>query len=704
MVNIFKRFINWILNFFSKKKGKEESEVKLPKEEKTVPSEPKSETEIETPSKEEITKSNDVQVTEEKKKQITHKPRIKKPPPEQRKKHEKPIRKERRTHRAKEKEVDLGKTKKTTTTKHVSSPNELLPKTQDESKKSEKPSLSLPYILSPYIEINFDKAKVFLILPKQILPINTSVNISSQNEFEYRLKINSEEKRITAKVSKNEKTIEIEEKRIELKETLHDFEVNFPKEISGKTYKYKHKDNMFYIFLPSGNSGKMYYLYDETGTVNPLPKRNVWILLHEEFELLIEPDIIEERWIWENYQPLNINLKESNELIIRNRGTGTEKSINCEPTFTFDTSNAIFDDFGEISPICTENNLKINAPNKNSSGWAVWIQNKRAGSKLVKNDWTGDEPLVLNLPDDLPCELGEFQIDICEQKGEPITTLFFRYIPSLGLQYNKDLILPDPQKGHKTENIEIILENPEDFALNTNCRVVDAQKGFRILVPPENDTVRFSISQKNMPETIVNLQITLPRLKWRTSKQEFWGSKTLQIKREDLISGEDFYLFVLTNSLSKYNLSIVLESNGKKLQEVKFVRKGVDYTFLFNRFYDTIRKNKKRLKLQILIEKNGHVIGEVPIAFIHEIKSIHKKPEEHVGKKINLVPLVKDGKGRIRKGKGFSKVEFLKAGIEIGYIKRLNIPYDKRRKTIHQHNVEKLKALLGVRGHGDRSD
>jgi len=701
MVNIFKRFISWILSFFSKKRNEKEQknvsqgEVKLAKGKETKVNEEK------TLSIKEVTKNIEDQRTKEKEEEVIHKPRIKKSPVERREKHKTTIGDKRGIHRLKEKEVDLGKAKKTTTTKHVSPPKELLQKTQDESKKSEKPSLSLPHILSPYIEINFDEAKVFLVLPKQILPID-SIDISSQNELEYRLKINSKEKEITAKVSKNEETIEVEEKRMELKEPLHDFEVNFPEEIGGKTYKYKHKDNMFYIFLPSGNSGKMYYLYDETGIVNPLPRHNVWILLHEDFKLFIEPINEDLRWIWENYQPLNINLKESNELIIRNRKTGTEKKISCELTFTFDTSNAIFDDFGEISPIFTENIIKINAPNKNSSGWAVWIQNKRVGSKLVKNDWTGDKPLVLNLPDDLPCKCGEFQIDICEQKGEPITTLFFRYIASLWLQYNKDLILPDPQKGHRTENIEIILENPEDFELNTNYKVVEAQKGFRILVPPENDTVRLFISRKNMPETMVNLQITLPRLKWRTSKQEFWGSKPIQIKREDLILGEDFYLFVRSNSLSKYNLSIVLESNGEKFQEAKFVRKGVDYTFLLNQFYDTIKKNKKRLKLQIIIEKDGHVVGEIPIAFIQEIKSTHKKPER-VDKKINLVPLVKGGKG-IRKGKGFSKGELLKAGIEIGYVKRFNIRYDKRRETIHQHNVEKLKALLEVNINGDRSN
>ncbi len=516
------------------------------------------------------------------------------------------------------------------------------------------------------------------------------------------MKINSEEKRISAKVIKNEKIIEIEEKRIELKEPLHDFEVYFPKEIRGKIYKYKHKDDAFYIFIPSGNFGKMYYLYDETGAVNPLPKRNVWILLREEFELLIEPDIIEEMWIWENYQPLNIDLKKSNELIIRDRGTGTERRISCEPTFTFDTSNAIFDDFREISPIFIGDNIKISAPNKNSSGWKIWVQNKRTGFKLVRDGWTGDESLVLNLPDDLPCECGEFQLDICEQKGEPITTLFFRYIPSLQLQYTKELILPNTEEGHEIENIEIILENPKDFEISTNHEVTDDQKGFRIIMPPENDTVRFSISQKNKLETIANLQITLPRLKWRTSKQKSWGGKIFQIKREELISGEDFYIFVRTNSSSKYGISILLESNDNKIQEARLERKGIDYTFLLNQFYDTIKKNKGKLKLKIIIEKDRHVVGEVPIAYIPEIKSPPKKLEP-VNKKVNLIPQVRGGKG-FRRGKGFSKGELLKAGIEITYARRLNIPYDRRRKTIHKHNVEILKVLIGGENNGDRSD
>ncbi len=235
MVNILKRFINWILNFFLRKRGRkeykeitrtieekpvkesesairkdlleakeelqhtkeieseqediyckgeirptEEEETKS-KKEKTVITEPKSETDIETPSKEEITKSTDDLAKEERKKQITRKPWIKKSPTEQKKKRKEPIRKEKRTHKQKEKEVDLGKTKKTTIRKRTSSAKELSPKTQNESKKPEKPSLSLPHLLSPHIEINFNEAKVFLVLPKQILPIDTSVDISSQN-------------------------------------------------------------------------------------------------------------------------------------------------------------------------------------------------------------------------------------------------------------------------------------------------------------------------------------------------------------------------------------------------------------------------------------------------------------------------------------------------------------------------------------------
>ena len=45
-----------------------------------------------------------------------------------------------------------------------------------------------------------------------------------------------------------------------------------------------------------------------------------------------------------------------------------------------------------------------------------------------------------------------------------------------------------------------------------------------------------------------------------------------------------------------------------------------------------------------------------------------------------------------RSGKGFSIKEFKKAGLNKSLARKLKIPFDKRRKTTHDQNVEALKA------------
>jgi ribosomal protein L13E len=44
-----------------------------------------------------------------------------------------------------------------------------------------------------------------------------------------------------------------------------------------------------------------------------------------------------------------------------------------------------------------------------------------------------------------------------------------------------------------------------------------------------------------------------------------------------------------------------------------------------------------------------------------------------------------------RKGKGFSKKEVIDAEMDLKDMRRLNIPYDKRRKSSHQSNINTLR-------------
>ncbi len=48
----------------------------------------------------------------------------------------------------------------------------------------------------------------------------------------------------------------------------------------------------------------------------------------------------------------------------------------------------------------------------------------------------------------------------------------------------------------------------------------------------------------------------------------------------------------------------------------------------------------------------------------------------------------------LRHGRGFSLAELREAGISLGEARRLGIPVDKRRRSMHKHNVEILSEFL----------
>jgi hypothetical protein len=458
---------------------------------------------------------------------------------------------------------------------------------------------SLVRIQSPYIELDLDKAKVFLVIPEQQFETNAETNIPK--ELHYKLEINGNIEDIPAKVS-SINIATVEEKRIELTQPLNKFKITYPNELQGRVYSYQHRCEILYPFIAIGNNrGRMYYLYDKDENMNPLPKKSVWILLKESFEVP-DVDIIEERWIWEKYQPLLINLKNKDELVIKNRQTKEEKKIPCEPSFSIECDALIEDDFKDISPLITGKWIKIVAPRENPSGWSVEVQNKQVGPK----SWTGEKPLELKLPDDLPCECGEFQVNIFDKEdGNPVETLFFRYVPSLQLKFPRDLIAPDPNKGHKEETIEILFgEDFQDWELKheETIKYENIENGYKIELPPQQDVIHFSLMKKGKSETETRVKITIPRLKWRTSKSESWFDRPIQIKRNELISGDNFYLVVCTNDFSKrYEFLGILETDGQKMQEAKFHRNGMVYNLLLNQFFDTIKKTKAALSFVLML-------------------------------------------------------------------------------------------------------
>lgn len=651
---------------------------------------------------------------EEKKEEKTpkgtkRKPYIKKTPTEEsKKKRERHPPTERKILPKKKKEtIDLGNASKRKYKRMIKS-------TQDdkeiiEEKKEEKPEEKVVPIRieSPFVDINLDELRVSLVLPRQQFELDNFEEVPKQ--IKYKIEINGEGRiEIPVKVkSINQNVAQAQEKRVYLEKPLESFKILFPNEFQGRTYIYNHRGKNLYVFIAIGNNrGRLHYLYDNDGKLNDILKRDVWILLHEDFELKTEEVIVEEnKWMWDKYRPFLVNLKKINNLEIENKKTGNKEKLPCCNSFFIEGEQLIEDDFEEESPLILGNTLKIKAPKENPSGWCLWIQSKETGSKIVTENWSGAEELHLILPDCLPYEYGEFQVDVCQRNVSiPDETLFFRWIDFIGLKYPKNLIIPNHDQGNKVEHVEIKLKKLEDWDLkcreNLKPKIGD-DNICRFDVPPEIDVVHLSIAKKGNPGNELNLKITIPRLKWKTSKQSFWRDRIHKIKRESL--DLDGYLIIRTNDLkNKYDLIATLEANGKQLQEARFIRKGIDYLTDLKRFYDTIKGNKEDLKLKAKIMKDSQLLSTVEVLdFKKEISPIKKRVNQKIKSKrrskighkaVKILAFVKC-RNRMRKGKGFSEKEIIEAEINFDDLDRINITYDRRRKSYHQINITTLKKL-----------
>lgn len=516
--------------------------------------------------------------------------------------------------------IDLGssKRKKLRSDKQLQQPSEV--SIDDIAMEKE----NLQRVESPFVEIDLDESKVFLILPQQQFKVDTADEIPQQLSYDFQL--NGEKKKVTVKVTDNNRGfVSVQEKRIHLENPLGNFQVVFPGELQGRTYSYSHNNQNLYAFVAIGNNrGRMHYLYDKDRNINSLPKRDVWVLLNEDFELKIEPDLIEERWIWEKYRPLRVDLKEMDELIVKNSQTNEEERLPCETTFSIKGEQLVEDDFKYEMPIFIGKTLKIKAPWKNDSGWNIWIQNKVAGYRVVAENWNGAESINLKLPDDLPCECGEFQMDICHRDtGIPDETLFFRWLPFIELCYSKELIIPDPHQGHKSELIKINFGDIQEWELKYKAtqKTEFVEDGYyQIELPPEEDTLPFSIAKRGKPETGIGIQLTIPRLKWKITEMTPWKDKKLKIDRNKLARGEELDLFINTNDqINKYEISAFLEEKGQPRQgPVRFKLRGGLYLLGLNEFYDTIDSYKGEIELKIIIQREGYpqILGEFEIIYI----------------------------------------------------------------------------------------
>lgn len=561
---------------------------------------------------------------------------------------------------------------------------------QQEELKAQQRNKS--FIKSSFVEINLDEATIYLVLPRQTLGKDEIDNLLKT--VTYKIKLNDKENEVIAKIKQwRNGNFFIEKIEIPIEEPLQEFEIIYPSELEDRKYTYRHhNDKIMYVFSANGNNkAKMDYLFNENGEKNLLLKKKLWIILHEDYELLTKPEIIIESYPWNSYQLFHLDLRNIEVLKISNRTHKTEDDFPTIPTFNFE-GKQVEDDFKYECPLFIGNNLKLFAPNENSDGWNVWIQNSSGDYKIFKS-WNGNEALSLNLPGDLPTEYGEFQVDICQQGTKvPDDVLFFRYIPLIELDYPHSLIIPDAKVGHKPEIINIVFEQNSVWKLNCeNNELLDKINKFNyeLNLPIENDSIKFYISKYDEDENRVTCKITVPRLKWKTSRNKSLIDKPINVNREDLIYGEQFNIFIQTNDFNNgYSIIGKIEENRESLQAGIFVRNGFEHIIGLNQFFDTIKSNFNQLTFKIEIYESETK------SFVKSLDIFRFKSEQTKRKKIMArVKYSRKFGNKTKRGKGFSKKEMKDAGLTKADILKYCVPFDKRRKSAYNNNTNLLKRL-----------
>lgn len=571
-------------------------------------------------------------------------------------------------------------------------PRETMKKEEPKGKEEQKEERKSWPLKAPYVELDLETGYVFLVIPQQRIMAPPDIKLS---RVRYIIQVDDQQFEQFSEVTCTNNNLWVKEQRVELEAPFRDFSVTYPPEMFSRDYKYVHPHpQKVYIFIwTSDNRARMYYLDRERGIV---PQRSDVILLAPaEADIQPEPYRITKRWIWEEYWVFYLDLRHASKLLIGQPSPNLPLEILCRPEFALEGSALVADDFVASMPLFTEGPIRIVAPQPTPHGWAVWIQSKKGEYCRITAKWTGDAPLELPISEEPPWEAGEFQVDIYDvENNKPLSTLFLRYVPEIRLEeVPLHPLLPDDKLGHTNYQIRLYL--PPNWKITSNIPPYKQSKSFIFLYPSEQDVLRFCVMEKDKPHTQVTVQVTIPRVRWRFYQSQSpnkvpWRDKPLQFSRERIIPGEVTYL-QLTTGMDRQctRMQALLETSGEIVQEREMKRLEEFYTLELNALYDTICDESEALHLKVLMEiaNKDPWSAEQIVAYFPAMNPVATLDQQAY--------VITGGRRRKkRKGRGFSFSELEATGLGENSVRRAKIKVDKRRKTAHSWNIEKLRKLV----------
>lgn len=304
---------------------------------------------------------------------------------------------------------------------------------------------------------------------------------------------------------------------------------------------------------------------------------------------------------------------------------------------------------------------------------------------------------------------GWYFVRIYDNDDNLLESIDFRFLTVLNdiIKESPDC-LPGPE-GHNDVTVQ--------FLHGSDCKIKlkdeDTQHGLKIrressqtivTVPPNPDCDKtYWILRGGDVE--IEVTVLVERIWWAFGvigvTPNNWVDKLITLSRKDFTAITDKALWVkLPRTRFVKKIYVGFERAKRRSYKVEVEKKEI--TIPLRDFCDAeeIENRQNEFGLKIWVQSEGATIDETVIIKIPaeqlplvELRQLQVQKTIPQQKKDSLHQVfVKWRRGK-RKGKGFSRIEINRTGINIEDMKRLRIPYDKRRKTSYSWNVERLKYI-----------
>lgn len=372
----------------------------------------------------------------------------------------------------------------------------------------------------------------------------------------------------------------------------------------------------------------------------------------------------------------------------------------------------ISDSSEDMGPLFGEEPPRIKTINER--GWSsvgvVVVGEEGSGRNRWRTQFVPQEDAEeQRMPDELTNRQGGWYfVRIYDKENDLLESMDFRFIAGLkDIQIMNSECLPEPD-GYNDVIVQLIHQ--------ANCKVEPAggEMYHALKIRQENNLTIVTIPPRpNYDKThwilsnesaTTKVAVLVERVWWCVDRlgvvPESWKDKTVSLSREDFTATTDKALW-MKFPRKRWISKIEVGFNHTKSRGYSVEVKKEEIAVPLRDFCDAeeIENKQEESTMKIWVSHDGiktfeAIVLKIPPELPLRLELPPPSPPPKVEPAVKVIPKAEvKSSHRKRKGKGFSRDEINNAGLTIEDVKRLHIHYDKRRKSSHLWNIEKLKYI-----------